>query len=845
MRNRHITFKVALGYILLVGLLGVALWVVARTAGGLARISETGSQVSARRQAVERLVTSLLATANSEQMLLAGVSAGETHYLAALSATLLSVDSLSVHLSDSLQRSRLDTLRTLLVLKCENSLRLAAALRDDEAARTWQRRISDFRSGRDSVVVPAFTASSESLRHRTYVVERTSRGFFRRLADAFRPSHADTVYLAERSESPAADTLRSSINVTDTVARVLADIGREVRQGRDSRRQELLRRRSSLWRSGADLTARMERLVAGFRAEEDGWMQSAVAAERLSRRSAAWTMGAMTAAALCLSALLFLLVWRDVAKARRYAREIEEAREQAECLMAQRERLLLTVSHDIKAPAAAISGYVEMLRPFVATAVEPSVRLYVDHIGSSAAHLLHLVTALLDYHRLERGAISLQPVPFVPAILLDEAAAAFRPQATDRHLRLDVRLSPSASRPVVADAFRIRQMLDNLLGNAVKFTVRGGVTLSAEVTGGHLCVSVSDTGPGLSESERRHIFEAFTRLPASQGVEGVGLGLSITRELARLLHAGLSVSSEPGRGSTFSFRVPVAGAAVGEVPPPASAGDSAEAGTMPPQVCPLRILVIDDDRIALQLTVGMLRKVSAGQWQVTACRQVDALWEALASQTFDLLLTDIEMPALNGFQLLAQIRERYPAHAAMPVVALSAHGLLQDEDFRRAGFAANLSKPFTAARLAELVCRLASAPASTSGAQAPESTSDEALSREEPAPPSGGGYAFSALTAFAEGDDGAAREIMRQFAADTRRHAGEFAAAVAQSDKAGVCRLAHKMLPTLMLIQAPVVRQLERLNAGQGQTGWTSADTADCRRIQEELDRILQALAEI
>lgn len=834
MQNRHITFKVAVGYVVLIVLLGMAVWGVYRMTTALAQLSETERSVSARRQAVERLVTSLLAASNSEQMLLAGVPDGEKGYLAALDTTLLAIDSLAYYLPDSLQRARLDTLSELLLLKCENSLRLSATLRDDGEASAYRRHIQDLQAGRDSVVVKSDVPQQEARKERTYIIKTTRRGFFRRLADAFRPSRADTTLVTEHAETLPADTVRRDVNVSDSVAKMLTDIDREVQRGKSARQQDLAVQRNRLWRTGADLTARMSRLIAGFRAEETGWLQDAIEAEQLNRRGEVWKMGAMAVAALLLSGFLFVLIWRDVTKARRYAREIEAAREQAENLMAQRERLLLTVAHDIKAPTASIAGYVEMLRPYV---TEPAARLYMENIGGSATHLLHLVTSLLDYHRLENGSIALNPVAFVPAVLLRDVAESFRPRATEKQLTLDVQLTPEAAQTVRADAFRIRQMLDNLVGNALKFTQKGCITLRADLRDGQLRVAVSDTGPGMSVDDQQRIFDAFTRLPASQGIEGVGLGLSITRELALLLDGTLEVSSELGQGSTFSFAVPVTAANVEEVMSPSSDEGLAEADTqLPTQVRPLKILVIDDDRIALQLTVGMLRKVSAGQWQVTACQQVETLWEALAEQHFDILLTDIEMPALNGFQLVAQLRERYPVLAAMPVVALSAHGLLQEEDFRRAGFTAHLSKPFTAAQLAELVCRLTQA-------QTPENALQEAPLQEETAPPSAGGYTFNALTAFAEDDAAAAREIMQQFAADTRQHADDFAEAMAQSDKAEVCRLAHKMLPTLMLIQAPVIMQLERLDAERGQTEWTAADASDCRQIQEELGRILQALA--
>ncbi len=376
-------------------------------------------------------------------------------------------------------------------------------------------------------------------------------------------------------------------------------------------------------------------------------------------------------------------------------------------------------------------------------------------------------------------------------------------------------------------------MLENLVSNALKFTSKGSVRITAETASEQLVIEVADTGTGMNVADQQRIFNAFTRLPGAQGVEGVGLGLSITRELALLLHATLDVSSEPGKGCTFRLVI-----FIEPLPEPEENIDDEE-GEGDEKVTAMRhldILVIDDDRIALQLTVGMLRQVSNGQWNITAYTDAKSFWEALNRHKFDLIFTDIEMPAINGFELIKKLHQHYPDSNLPPVIALSAHGLLRTEDFRKAGFTGNLPKPFTAEQLREAVRRATNTAHATSPELPIPATAEEESTGEKST------YAFDALTVFADNDAAAACDILKQFAADTRMHAETLQTALEGHDKTEVCRIVHKMLPTFTLIESPAVLDMERLNAERGQTIWNESDTKDVKRIIEETEKVLQAL---
>lgn len=193
---------------------------------------------------------------------------------------------------------------------------------------------------------------------------------------------------------------------------------------------------------------------------------------------------------------------------------------------------MLTITHDIKAPAGSIIGYIDLLIRLVN---DRRQQFYLSNMKSSAQHLLALVTSLLDYHRLEAGKMDLHPVAFNPHELLTDIYNSFLPLAEKKQLQLDFKEKLPETLTLEGDPFRIRQIVENLLSNALKFTAAGGITLQAEYHGNQFVFSVSDTGCGMTASEQERIFKEFTRLSSAQGQEGFGLGLSITRKLVELL----------------------------------------------------------------------------------------------------------------------------------------------------------------------------------------------------------------------------------------------------------------------------------------------------------------------
>ena len=400
------------------------------------------------------------------------------------------------------------------------------------------------------------------------------------------------------------------------------------------------------------------------------------------------------------------------------------------------------------------------------------------------------------------------------AQLFETIRAGFAAAAAAKGLELRLETGPDAARTVTGDAFHIRQIADNLVSNALKFTNKGSVTLRADVRQGRLVFSVRDTGRGIGREEKERIFQEFVRLRSAQGVDGFGLGLSIVDRLVKLLKGTISLESRLGEGSKFIVSIPVG---------PVSGGEGRK--LRPAEACVpavrggVKALLIDDDPLQLEMTAAMCRQAGVG---AECCQYPEYAAKLVADGGFDVVLTDIQMPSADGFSVLAAVRG---VNSALPVVAVSARGELEAGDFSDRGFAGCLRKPFTANELIavlDAVCGAGKARSAEDaegaeksgaagivvGAGEPVSAGRHVGKRgadgaADNAPEvSEGGVNFGPLTAYAGDDTGAARSILASFAEQTAANAREFEKAVGSGDATAVRALSHKMLPIFTMLGA-------------------------------------------
>lgn len=808
------SFKIVIGYILLVGLLIGAFTYTMQQMNLLTTPTSLRDQLDHRRHITHRIISQLYDAEIIGQTLRTGKLNEYYHYLKAMKEVNASIDTLETILTDTLQQARLDTVRTLLQNKQWNMYAVLEAMRNTPTDQIYQEQLDSLIAQQDSLLSTPHIRRKVITHHNSYTIHHKKKGFFKRLADVFAPGKEDSNQVSNVIQEEYTDTLDEVYSPIDTISSMITGIQHKVFQTRQKETEMLNTRISSLRVIGSGLSQRVNQLLENIEHDEQEAARTKLMQEEEIRKEAAETMAKIAIAAFVLVLVFSIVIARDITRNNHYRRELEKAKSYAENLLVAREKLMLTITHDIKAPAGSIIGYIDLLIRLVN---DRRQQFYLSNMKSSAQHLLALVTSLLDYHRLEAGKMDLHPVAFNPHELLTDIYNSFLPLAEKKQLQLDFKEKLPETLTLEGDPFRIRQIVENLLSNALKFTAAGGITLQAEYHGNQFVFCVSDTGCGMTASEQERIFKEFTRLSSAQGQEGFGLGLSITRKLVELLLGRIDIESAPGKGSTFKVSMPLP-----SISPKPAPGSKEPAITLPK--IHLRIAIIDDDRIQMHLTEAMLHnaaeEVKGFKVEAVCCEQPEELIEQLKNRTFDLVFTDIQMPAMNGFELLHHLRNQNFAQAqSIPVIAITARGDMNENDFQQKGFAGMLQKPFNQSELKKVVKNALNH--LTVSDNIPD-TLPVQKDTHETSPYTDQPYNFSPLTAFSEDDPEAAKEILRTFAQETQKNMEKLQTAISNKDMEALCATAHKMLPTFLMIEAqkaiPLLKWLEQQRGTQTYT---------------------------
>ena len=693
------------------------------------------------------------------------------------------------------------TISSLLKEEQRNLKQLSDAMAGRPTQNYLQNKVKNLNTGKDSILVHSKAPQTHEAKKTTVEVLKTRRGFFRRLADAFKKEHAETLSVKQDSNRAVIDSVTTPVNVAENVANILEQIDKKEKVETQGHKQNINREMEELKMVSAKLALRSAKHLSDVHQREKDNMQEAIKKAMEARKHLLWQMELLAIVAFFAIVIMIWFIWRDARKERIYRENLEAANEEIQRIMNQRERLLLTITHDIKAPAASISGFIDLMKDYVSN---PQGLECLQNIKNSAAHLSHLVASLLDYHQLENGLMKVQPTSFSPAQLVAESVEGMKLRAEEKGLEISFECKMKGMEYFRADAFRIRQILDNLVSNAIKYTDRGSVTIQAQVSEilgkPTLTLSVKDTGKGMTDEEKQKVFQAFTRLKSAQGIEGTGLGLSITQELVSLLGGEIILHSTLGKGSTFIITIPIEPAPMEESlemapsevehdPSPDSAQDKEGQNSGSHQVTDIKkkpefanhkILILDDDKLQLQLLQEMLRRIVGDTWQVFACNHVMDALTTLHNEQPALMLMDIEMPEMNGMDMIAHIN-----HTHMTVVAMTAHDTSILEQLLKAGFDDCLFKPFSMEKLSDIL-----------GIES------------QPQPQ------LDALLAFAGGDEEAAKEILDTVKQELAAHLTNLKEAVEEESLSTdhIGKAAHKLLPIATMMQMGCLEELKALS---------------------------------
>lgn len=774
---KEIRVKILIGYLLLIVIAFFSVFFLFDKFSRLSLPDEEEGAMRSKRSLISETLALLYESEGDLQALSSRHVRNSRHYRQTFDKMYRNLDSLKQLVTDTLQKQRMDSIIVLLTEKESNSLAWLRLRRNADVGNLYEQNIQREITRRDSVVKSVQIRKKIVVKQDTLTVRNPRKSFFKRLADAFSTRKEDENTVYSQSQQLITDTVVQPYNAADTIANIFSDIQYAVFDQQKELQNRVTRRSEALRYNNQILLVKINNLVRAFEQEElDRSLARYQDRDQVMRHSVQ-VVGGIAVFSLILIVLFIIFIWKDISRSNRYRRELEESNRRAEELLKSREQLMLTITHDIKAPLSSIIGYIDLLSGHIR---ESRAKYYLENMKSSSDHLLQLVTDLLDYHRLDSDKMEIHDVPFEPYRFFCEIGDSFIPVAGKKNLELITEIDKDLQGAYLGDPFRIRQVVNNLLSNAIKFTEKGSVALRVKLLGSRLKIQVEDTGMGIAEDDRERIFKEFTRLPGAQGAEGFGLGLSITKKLVLLLGGKISVDSTLEQGTCFTVIIPFKKTDM--VIPEETAEESAvlDMGKN------VRCLLVDDDRLQLELTASLMKRYN---FSCVCCEHPKEVLGLLSDQKFDFVFTDIQMPELSGFELVRLIRASdLPEVRSIPVVALTARSNMSDNEFLSAGFTSHLNKPFTGKELYDLVVRYY-----------PDYISD--LYTEETVHNPEEELRFSALLAFAGDDKDAANEILASFVSETRQNLERFKSARQDKDMSTISAVSHKLIPLFTLLE--------------------------------------------
>lgn len=471
--------------------------------------------------------------------------------------------------------------------------------------------------------------------------------------------------------------------------RILTSLATDIQQSQERSANQLFQHMEDLVRKESLLNEKITQLASEFNAE-DSQMRKLGSTHLMShQRETLHLVMWFGFAAFILALIFYWLFHCDANERHRNKMLLEQSNRHNEELLTLRRNMMLTVSHDLRSPLTSIMGYTDLIAE---TTTDEKCRQYEEAIKQSSDRMLTLLNTLLSYYRLDTGKDEVDMMPFHVKDVLRTLMAEYEPLAAVKDIVIEGAFTGNDT-VVMGDRKRIIQIGSNLMSNAVKFTKKGSVNISVDYRDNTLTIKVKDSGTGMSEKQMQRIFAPFNRLENADTQEGFGLGLSIAKALAELLGGRIEVESHVGFGSLFTVTLPL------------MEGDEEvlQRSVIESTVLPegLRIAILDDDTVVLKMTVEMLAKKKV---QVVGCHTVDELFERMRKNDYDLIITDIMLGGMSGFDLLELLRGANIGNSkTVPMLAMTGRTERSADDFIKAGFRGCLLKPFSYAELTRAI----------------------------------------------------------------------------------------------------------------------------------------------
>uniref|UniRef100_UPI00359C9D07 ATP-binding response regulator n=1 Tax=Bacteroides ovatus TaxID=28116 RepID=UPI00359C9D07 len=547
------------------------------------------------------------------------------------------------------------------------------------------------------------------------------------------------------------------------------------------------------------LNERINTLIENFEKKEGQTFSHKIQEQQVLHNRSFQLITGIGIGAFLLVIILYMVIHRDVNRQYHYRRRLEASNKENTELLAARRKMMLSIAHDLRSPLAIIKESSELLPRLEEKAKCDEFAMNIHH---SSDYMLSLVNTLMEFYMLDTEQIRLRPVFFLLSAFFKETAQNYTLLSKKRHIGFTTRFS-GLDVIVNGDRAHLQQIINNLLSNALKFTEKGFITLDAEYKNEELCFLVRDSGTGMTEEEKKRIFNAFERLDNARNIPGFGLGLAITAKLIKQMNGEISVESHIGRGSTFSVFLPL--------PVADNNSDLEEVKLVTGyHLENIRVLVIDDDLIQQRITREMF---SQNHVVCDCCTHTWELTDLLKKNNYDLLLTDIQMPEVDGFGILEILRSsNIEKNKNIPIIAVTARPD-DDNEYLSRGFAGSIHKPFTIEQLMNIAGKTVCQKEVTD--QLPD---------------------FSVILS---GEDNR-QEMLRLFIEETRKDIVSIVAAIDQNDLKTVHSILHKNLPLweTVHINYPLVRLKKMVTTATD--SWTKEQIADIQEIIRSVKELIE-----
>ncbi|QLC67202.1 response regulator [Flavobacterium sp. LPB0248] len=493
---------------------------------------------------------------------------------------------------------------------------------------------------------------------------------------------------------------------------------------------------------------------------------------------------------LLLTVFFSILIVSDYSKSQLYKKQLEIANFKTKNLLKSREQLISTVSHDLKTPLSTIVGYSELLGN---SDINTKQSYFVKNIKNSSEYITQLVQDLLDFSQIEAGKISIEKVPFSLPEIIEDVARNIQTVYKQKDIDLIINVDDQFQKRIVGDPFRLKQILTNIIGNAYKFTEEGHIRIAAYANDDQFfTISIQDTGIGIEKANQKLVFEEFAQ--ANEGIEkkygGTGLGLSICQKIISILGGSLNLESIFGKGSTFIIQLPLLfdssqeNIALNEIRNKPSKNTKKQTFT-----------VVDDDINLLNLTSGVLKQE---QHQVFSFTNPAKALETIKNTPFDFVITDIQMPEIDGFQFLEKLRELpETVFKNQPVIALTGRTDLDLSVYKNAGFTTVIKKPYSPKILLETIQHILDheeVPVTENSENTNKNTSQI--------------YSLETLRDFLGQDESALKEVLKSFIDTTIENIELLKTAVQEQNHDEIKSIAHRIAPMFKQIQSNEIGEL-------------------------------------